>query len=146
MQSVERWICPTLISSLLKHNDGYVSAERPFHPESSVVEPAAKIGPSLLLSRGKSEAVEPSHSSLEDAAAAGVFHISHRSGDGYMYVTTAIRPRGLGRSRSRAEFYAGVAFAPARAAKSSPVRELAAAEPLVLWCEWRGPARGREHF
>lgn len=32
----------------------------------------------------------PSHGPLEDADTAGVSHISHRSGDGYIYAITAI--------------------------------------------------------
>lgn len=40
--------------------------------------------------RGTVNLSHPSHSPLEDADAAGVSHITHRSGDGYMYVITLL--------------------------------------------------------
>ena len=55
-------------------------------------------------------------------------------------------PRGSGRHRSRVVSPAAVASALVRAAGSSPARGLSAAGPPGPWCEWRGPARGREHF
>jgi hypothetical protein len=76
-----------------------------------------------------------SHSPLEDADTAGVFHIPHRCGEGYMYVITPIHIKDLGRYHSRAESPAVEASAPARAAESSLAQGLSAAEPPGLSCE-----------
>lgn len=88
---------------------------------------------------------ESSHSRLEDADAAGVFHIPHRSGDGYVRNYSNML-RGLGRYRNRAESLVGAGFCAYSCCGVFSVREPSAAELPGLWCGWRGPARGREHF